>query len=74
MTNEESKVEVVGEYESSVSESSLGATEKVEIEKELEALMERANDQAIELDKTLEEGVVQDPEKNWKRTELKICS
>ena len=40
MTNEESEVEVVGGSKLREPESSLGATDKVEIENELEALME----------------------------------
>ena len=64
MTNEESKVGVVGESESSESESSLGATDKVEIEKELKALMDIAAAEAIKQDEMLEEEMVRDLEKD----------
>ena len=66
VTNEESKVEVVGGAVPSELESSFGATEKADIEKELKALMKRADAEAIKQDEMSEEETVQDLEKDLK--------
>ena len=62
-TNEESEVEVVRGAVPSELESSFGATEKADIEKEIEALMMRADVEAIKHDEMLEEEIAQDMEK-----------
>ena len=48
-------------------ESSFGATEEVDIEKEIKALMKRADAEAIKQDEMSEEEIVQDLEKRFER-------
>ena len=62
-TNKESEVEVVGGAVPSKLESSFGATEKADIEKEIKTLMMRADVEAIKHDDMLEEEIAQDMEK-----------
>ena len=66
VTIKESKLEVVGGAAPSELESSFGATEKANIEKEIEALMKRADAKAIKQDEMLEEEIAQDMENDLK--------
>ena len=60
--NKESKVKVVEESKLSELKSSFWATAKADVEKEFEALMKRADDEAIKQDEMLEKEMVQDLE------------
>ena len=67
MINKEAKVKVVGGAVPNEVESCFGAAEKANMDKEFEALLKRAEAEAIKQDEMLEEEFAQDMEKKCER-------